>query len=444
MLNSKLFGEDIRKNEKEIKEKIGVVLDDSFLSDYLTPKQINSIMKDIYLTWEESKYIELLKQFNLPLNKLIKEFSSGMKMKLKIVVAISHNPQILILDEPTSGLDPVVRNEILDIFRKYIEEDETRSILLSSHITTDLEHISDYIIFIEKGNIVFNMPTPELLENYGIIKCSKDDFLKIDSKDYIKYKKEKYQYEVLTNDKNNIIKKYNITIIDKPSIEEIMLFYIKGGKIIMIKGLIKKDLYNLGSYKSSLIIMIIFCAVAIIGTKAVIYGPIIICTMIGMIALSTFSYDEISKANKYILTLPTNRKELVKEKFILAIGATIFGGILGILITIVVTKIMNYIQPINTINLNYNDLLFSTIGGMFGISLIQAIQIPSIYKWGPEKGRIQMFILIFLLVVLISGIGFLIMKSNININLDIFENFMERFGMIFLVLLIGSDIYDRQ
>ncbi len=206
----------------------------------------------------------------------------------------------------------------------------------------------------------------------------------------------------------------------------------------MIKGLIKKDLYNLGSYKSSLIIMIIFCAVAIIGTKAVIYGPIIICTMIGMIALSTFSYDEISKANKYILTLPTNRKELVKEKFILAIGATIFGGILGILITILVTKIMNYIQPINTINLNYNDLLFSTIGGMFGISLIQAIQIPSIYKWGPEKGRIQMFILIFLLVVLISGIGFLIMKSNININLDIFENFMERFGMIFLVLLIGS------
>lgn len=226
----KIFGEDIRKNEKEIKEKIGVVLDDSFLSEYLTPKQINSIMKDIYSTWEESKYIELLKQFNLPLNKIIKEFSSGMKMKLKIAVAISHNPQILILDEPTSGLDPVVRNEILDIFRKYIEEDETRSILLSSHITTDLEHISDYIIFIENGNIVFNMPTPELLENYGVIKCSKDDFLKIDSKDYIRYKKGKYQYEVLTNDKNNIRKKYNIETIDRPSIEEIMVFYIKGEK----------------------------------------------------------------------------------------------------------------------------------------------------------------------------------------------------------------------
>lgn len=102
----------------------------------------------IYKTWDENKYKNLLKQFDLPTNKLLKDFSSGMKMKLKIATAISHNPKLLILDEPTSGLDPVVRNEILDIFRKYIEEDETRSILLSTHITTDLEHVSDYIVFI--------------------------------------------------------------------------------------------------------------------------------------------------------------------------------------------------------------------------------------------------------------------------------------------------------
>ncbi len=226
----KIFGKDSKKNENEIKEEIGVVLDDSYLSDYLTPKQINSIMKDVYKTWDENKYLSLLKQFNLPINKLTKEFSSGMKMKLKIVTAISHKPKLLILDEPTSGLDPVVRNEILDIFRKYIEEDETRSILLSTHITTDLEHISDYIVFIEKGKIVFNLPTNELLENYGIIKCSKEDFLKINEKDYIKYKKGKYQYEVLTGDKNIIRSKYNITTIDKPSIEDIMLFYVKGEK----------------------------------------------------------------------------------------------------------------------------------------------------------------------------------------------------------------------
>ena len=226
----KIFGKDNIKYEKEIKEETGVVLDDSFLSDYLTAKQVNLIMREFYKTWNENKYINLLKQFNIPTDKLIKDFSSGMKMKLKIATAISHNPKLLILDEPTSGLDPVVRNEILDIFRKYIEEDETRSILLSTHITTDLEHISDYIVFIEKGKIIFNLPTNELLENYGIIKCSKNDFLKLNENDYISYQKGQYQYEVLTSNRNTIRNKYNITTIDKPSIEDIMLFYIKGEK----------------------------------------------------------------------------------------------------------------------------------------------------------------------------------------------------------------------
>ena len=224
----KIFGKDVKQNEKEIKQEIGVVLDDSFLSAYLTPKHINSVMKDFYKNWNEDKYNKLLKQFDLPGNKLVKDFSSGMKMKLKIATAISHNPKLLILDEPTSGLDPVVRNEILDIFRKYIEEDETRSILLSSHITTDLEHISDYIIFIDNGKIILNGQTNELLENYGIIKCNKEDFSKILKEDYISYKKGKYQYEILTTNKEKIKKKYNILSIDKPSIEDIMLFYIKG------------------------------------------------------------------------------------------------------------------------------------------------------------------------------------------------------------------------
>lgn len=226
----KIFGKDNVKYEKEIKEETGVVLDDSFLSDYLTAKQVDLIMREFYKTWNENKYVNILKQFNIPTDKLIKDFSSGMKMKLKIATAISHNPKLLILDEPTSGLDPVVRNEILDIFRKYIEEDETRSILLSTHITTDLEHISDYIIFIEKGKIIFNLPTNELMENYGIIKCSKNDFLKLNENDYISYQKGQYQYEVLTSNRNNIRNKYNITTIDRPSIEDIMLFYIKGEK----------------------------------------------------------------------------------------------------------------------------------------------------------------------------------------------------------------------
>ena len=140
--------------------------------------------------------------------------------------------------------------------------------------------------------------------------------------------------------------------------------------------------------------------------------------------------------NKYILTLPTNRKEIVKEKFILAIGATILGGILGLLLTIIVTNVMNYIRPENMININYESLITTTIGGMFGISLIQAIQIPSIFKWGAEKGRIQMFILLFIIIVIAAGAGFLIMKSNLNINMEMLENFINQFGLVLLVALM--------
>lgn len=223
-----VLGKDIKQNEKEIKSKLGVVLDDSFLSEYLTPKKINSIMKDFYNTWDKKLFEKYIKIFKLPENKMIKDFSSGMKMKLKIATAISHKPQILILDEPTSGLDPIVRNEILDIFRQFIAEDETRSILVSTHITTDLEHISDYIMFIKNGEITLNLPTSEILENYGIVKCDEKDFSKISKEDYEYYRKEKYQYEVLVKNKKMIKSKYGISTIDKASIEDIMLFYIKG------------------------------------------------------------------------------------------------------------------------------------------------------------------------------------------------------------------------
>lgn len=225
-----VFGKDIKQNEKEIKSKLGVVLDDSFLSEYLTPKKINLIMKNFYNTWDKELFENYIKLFKLPENKMIKDFSSGMKMKLKIATAISHKPQILILDEPTSGLDPIVRNEILDIFRQFIAEDEKRSILISTHITTDLEHISDYIMFIKNGEITLNLPTSEILENYGIVKCDEKDFSKISKEDYDYYKKEKYQYEVLVSNKNTIKNKYGISTIDKASIEDIMLFYIKGEK----------------------------------------------------------------------------------------------------------------------------------------------------------------------------------------------------------------------
>ena len=146
----------------------------------------------------------------------------------------------------------------------------------------------------------------------------------------------------------------------------------------MIKGLLKKDLYNLSTYKVSLIIIILFCGIAIIGTNAINIAPAIICGIVGMISLSTFSYDEISKANRYVLTLPASRKELVREKYILTIGATILGGILGIILTVIVVNIMNYLRPENIINLDYRSLIIATMGGIFAISFLQAVQIPTL------------------------------------------------------------------
>lgn len=225
----KIFGLDNKENERKIKEDIGVVLDDSFLSEYLNPSDINKIMKNIYKNWDEKLYFKYIADFKLPKEKISKEYSSGMKMKLKIAVALAHHPKLLILDEPTSGLDPVARNEILDIFQEFIQ-DENKGIFVSSHITSDLEHIADYITFINNGEIIFTKTRDELLENYGIVKCSEEQFKKIDKKDYIKYKKNKYEYDVLIENKYEFKNNYDISVIDKPSLEDIMLIYIKGEK----------------------------------------------------------------------------------------------------------------------------------------------------------------------------------------------------------------------
>ena len=225
----KIFGLDNKEYEKQIKEDIGVVLDDSFFSDNMNPKDINKIMRNIYKNWDESVYIKYLDNFKLPSNQNIKEYSRGMKMKLKLAVALSHKAKLLILDEPTSGLDPIARNEILDVFQEFIQ-DENNSILVSSHITSDLEHIADYITFISDGNIIFCKSKDELLDNYGIVKCSEEQFKEIDQRDYINYKKSKYEYELLIEDRMEFKRKYDIQIIDKPSIENIMLIYIKGDK----------------------------------------------------------------------------------------------------------------------------------------------------------------------------------------------------------------------
>ncbi len=203
----------------------------------------------------------------------------------------------------------------------------------------------------------------------------------------------------------------------------------------MIKGLLKKDLYNLASYKTSLIIVVLFCGIAIIGTDAIYWGSIIIGMIVGMISLSTFSYDDMAKSNRYILTLPVTRKEIVLEKYIFAIGATILGSLLGFILTLLIGNIMNYVRPDRVIDISIDTLLATTVGGFFGVSFIQAIQIPSIFKWGAEKGRIQMFIVLLFLVLIGTGVGFLIRESGFTIDITKLESVLKNFGLAFLIVL---------
>ncbi len=225
--NVQIFGLDNSQNEKEIKEDVGVVLDDSFFPDILTAKDINIIMKGIYQNWDSNLYNTYLTKFNLPNNKQIKNFSKGMRKKLEIATSLAHHPKLLILDEPTSGLDPVARSEIIDIFQEFIQNSEC-SILFSTHITSDLEHIADYITFINNGHIVLSETKDEILEQYALVKCRKDEFEKINKNDYLKYKKNVYDYEVLIANKNEFKKKYDIKVIDKITLDDLMVLMIKG------------------------------------------------------------------------------------------------------------------------------------------------------------------------------------------------------------------------
>ena len=223
----KINGRD--NHEEKTKENIGVVLDNMFFPELLTAKDIELAMRGIAKNWDTELYYNYLKEFSLPVDKPLKALSKGMRKKLEIATALSHHPDILILDEATSGLDPVIRNEILDIFLNFIQ-DENHTIILSTHITSDLEHVADKIVFIDQGKIVLDKARDELIDHYGILKCDPDKMDQVKKEDYICYKKNKYDVEFLVADRDKMRKKYSDFVVDKMTLEELMLFMIKGGK----------------------------------------------------------------------------------------------------------------------------------------------------------------------------------------------------------------------
>lgn len=220
-----VLGQDSTKISRDMKEHIGVVLDEANFSQELNYKDINKIMKHLYKTWDSHKFMQMMKEGAIPPDRKFKDYSKGMKMKLSIAAAVCHDTWLLIMDEATSGLDPVSREEVLDFLLEFIQ-DERHAVFISSHILSDLEKVCDYITLIHKGSIIFSEVKDELIEKYGILKCGKDELADIDAGAIIGMRENAFGIEALVL-KNRIPEGF---VVDLATLDEIMLFYVKGEK----------------------------------------------------------------------------------------------------------------------------------------------------------------------------------------------------------------------
>ncbi|MDE6030194.1 MAG: ABC transporter ATP-binding protein, partial [Oscillospiraceae bacterium] len=226
----RLLGLDHIKNEFEIKNRLAVVFDELPFHDVFNALDMARIFEGLYPEWDNAAYYAYLERFKLPLKKKIGQYSKGMKMKLQIACALSHNAELLVMDEATTGLDPVVRDEILHIFMEYLQNGE-RSILMSSHITADLEKIADSVTCIDKGKVLLTGYKDVILETHGILKCGKDEVGNIDKADIVSVRENEFGAEVMLCDREGARHKYGGAVIDPASLDDIMLYYVHKGEM---------------------------------------------------------------------------------------------------------------------------------------------------------------------------------------------------------------------
>ena len=225
------LGKEPLRFTPEEKEKLGVVLSDSGFSGYLRISDILPVLSSLYHHFDQDFFLEKVKQFQLPMDKQIRQFSTGMKAKLKVLCAISHQASLLILDEPTAGLDVMARDEILELLREYMDEDETRSILISSHISSDLESLCDEIYMIHDGSIILHEDTDLLLSNYGLLKIEEEQYPALDKQFLLRIKKEPYGYLCLTDQKQFYLENYPKLAIEKGGIDPVITMMIRGEQL---------------------------------------------------------------------------------------------------------------------------------------------------------------------------------------------------------------------
>ena len=226
-----IFGKDYKTLSNKDKENLGVVLAESGFSSYLTVQDVTKILDSMYSQFDKTMFLDYCKRYHLPLKKQIKEFSTGMKAKLKILTAISHKAEFLLLDEPTTGLDVLAREELLSMLREYMEENENRTILISSHISTDLEGLCDDLYMIDNGKEVLHEEIDTLLGQYELLKVSSEQYETLDKNYLLRKKRENWGFSCLTNQKQFYLENYPSYTMEKGNIDEVITMMIKGEAI---------------------------------------------------------------------------------------------------------------------------------------------------------------------------------------------------------------------
>ncbi len=229
--NITLCGKDIHDFTPADKERLGVVLSDSGFNGYFTVKEVAGILKNLYTDFDSEYFTRQASKFGLPLDKKIKEFSTGMKVKLKVLAAISHNAEFLILDEPTAGLDVIARDELLLMLREYMEKDEKRSVLISSHISSDLENLCDDVYMINDGEIILHEDTDVLLSDYAVVKVDAEQYKSLDRQYILYILKEAFGYSCLTNQRQYYTENFPQAVVEKSTIDNVITLMIKGEKL---------------------------------------------------------------------------------------------------------------------------------------------------------------------------------------------------------------------
>ena len=365
-----VFGKKAEELRPEDKQKLGVVFADSGFSMYLTAAGVANIMKSIYPDFDREKFLQQCRRFNLPTDKKIKEFSTGMKAKFKVLAALSHKAELLILDEPTVGLDVIARDEVLNMLREYMEENESSSILISSHISSDLESLCDDFYMIHAGKIILHEDTDVLLSDYAVLKVSEEEYEKLDQQYLIKIRKEAYGYRCLTNQKQFYMENYPDVVIENGKIDDL---------VVMMEVIL-----NLA------------------GSGSVSFATGYFTIVTAIFAITTISYDEFDNGLAFLMTLPVTRKQYVAEKYLLGAGLTaVAWGIATI--TGVICKGVAELQ---------GCLSETIIGSLIYIPLallMLAVSLPLVIHFGAEKGRyiaMVMWAIIFAVVyILIKTMG---------------------------------------